>query len=129
MSPPPASRGETTLTMIQTIDQLVSHAHDLFQQAFDLFHDSKHGIVASERETAGLRLRSLSETLQKDIAQQREVAASLNVTDIADVYVTAGYTKGEAVIKAKEDLEGLNRRVDTIEGRIKRMVAEVMYEK
>jgi hypothetical protein len=107
MSPPPASRGETTLTMIQTIDQLVSHAHDLFQQAFDLFHDSKHGIVASERE----------------------IAASLNVTDIADVYVTAGYTKGEAVIKAKEDLEGLNRRVDTIEGRIKRMVAEVMYEK
>jgi hypothetical protein len=122
MSAPPASRGKKTLTTIQTIDQLVSRVHDLFQQVFDLYHDSKHAIVASERENAGLQLRSLSETLQKAITEQREVAASLNVTDIAEVYVTAGYTKDKAIIKAKEDLKGVNGRVDTIAGRIGRML-------
>ncbi|KAF2448449.1 hypothetical protein P171DRAFT_481517 [Karstenula rhodostoma CBS 690.94] len=127
MAPPPVFRGETTLTTIQTIDQLTTRVHELFQQAFDLYHDSKHAIVASERENASLQLRVLSETLQKDIAGQQEVSASLNVTDVAEVHVTAGYTKDEAVIRAKEDLAGLSRRIETIERLISKIVAEMVY--
>lgn len=127
MAAPPAFRGETTLTTIQTIDQRTVRIHELFQQVFDMYYDSKYAIVASERENSALQLRALSKTLQKDIAEQHEVAASLNVTDIAEVYVTAGYTKDEAVIKAKKDLAGLSERIRTIEGMIGRMAAEVVY--
>lgn len=127
MAPPPTFRGKTTLTTIQTIDQLTARTNELFEQAFDLYYDFKHALVASERENAGLQLRGLSETLQKEIAEQHKVTSSLKVTDVAEVYVTAGHTRDSAVLKAKEDLEGLTGRIHTIEARIGKMVAEVVY--
>ncbi|KAF9737451.1 hypothetical protein PMIN06_001144 [Paraphaeosphaeria minitans] len=127
MAPQPAFRGEKTLTTIQTIDQITTRVHELFQQAFDLYHDSKHALVASERETAGLQLRGLSEVLHKDIAEQHQVAASLKLTEVVEIHVTAGYTKEEAVVKAKEDLAGLSGRISTIEGMVGMMVAETVY--
>ncbi|KAJ4346680.1 uncharacterized protein N0V89_010611 [Didymosphaeria variabile] len=115
------------LATIQKVDQITDRIHELLLRVVDLHYEFKNGLVRSERENAGIQLKALSETIKKDIEEGRDAAAALNVTDVAEVYTTAGYTRDEALVKAKEDLAGLTGRMRKVEEILGRMVAEVVY--
>lgn len=126
MSQLPTPLGEATVASIQKVDQIVNRIHDLFFQATDLAHETHVAIVFTERENAGIQLKAVVETLKKEIDRLR-VHEALCVTDVAGVYLTAGYTRDEAIMKAKEALEGLYERVRVIENRAGKMVADLVY--
>ncbi|KAL1593691.1 hypothetical protein SLS60_010423 [Paraconiothyrium brasiliense] len=127
LSKMPTFRGETTLATIQKTDQITHRIHELLLRVVDLHYEFKNGFVPSERENSGIQLKALSETIKKDLSEGRDSAAELNVTDIAEAYTTAGYNRDEALVKAKEDLAGLAGRLRTIEEKVGKMVAEVVY--
>ncbi|KAF1969638.1 hypothetical protein BU23DRAFT_571363 [Bimuria novae-zelandiae CBS 107.79] len=127
MSTPPLQRGQSTLALIAHLSAHLTHLHTLLVRATDTYHESLTTLFSSDRETAKLSLRGITEEVKETIATLLELGGKVSVVDAAEIYVVAGYGKDEALGKANEDLDGFKERVRRVEEAVGGMVARVVY--
>ncbi|KAF2246282.1 hypothetical protein BU26DRAFT_409813, partial [Trematosphaeria pertusa] len=84
-------------------------------------------LLTVERERAGMQLKAVMETLEKEIREQREASRSISIVDIAELYRVAGRTRDEALGEARRDFEDTARAVKVVEERIAEFRADVVY--
>ena len=123
----PVFKGKLTIATIQNVDAISTHIDDLFSQAVNLFHETQSALVISEREHASIKLLVVRDRAQGEIERLKEEAEKLDFTAVAGMYAVAGYTKDQCIMRAKEDLLGLQDGIEKTEELMQRMVADVVY--
>jgi DNA polymerase elongation subunit (family B) len=92
-----------------------------------LYHEASAALMASDRAAGVNSLRAELEMLETDIEVYRNVAQSINVEDIVEMYVVAGRNKWRAEQITKEDFEDLESNLKQVENKLKELKADIVY--
>jgi len=91
-------------------------------------HSRTHSdVLATDRAGALNSLKAELDMLEHDLVAYRDIVKSIDITDIAGIYMVAGRGPHRALQIAKEDMEDLERSLREVEERIGECRAMAIY--
>jgi hypothetical protein len=92
-----------------------------------LHFSAKNDDIPMERAGAINSLTAELTMLEHDITEYRNLVRTIDITDIAGIYVCAGRGKNLALNMAKQDLEDVFSSLGELEDKVREMRAELLY--
>jgi hypothetical protein len=92
-----------------------------------IYHEASSALMTTDREAGVNSLKGELEMLEHDIKEYRELAKSVSVESITNLYLVAGRQRWRAQQIAKQDLENLEGSIQEVESKIKEMKADMVY--
>jgi hypothetical protein len=92
-----------------------------------LHFSAKHDNIPMERAGAVNSLTSELTMLEADIEEYRSLVRSIDITDIAGIYVCSGLATLPALTLAKKDLQDVFGSLEEVEAKVKEIRAELLY--
>jgi outer membrane murein-binding lipoprotein Lpp len=113
-----------------TILQISAHDDKIvtrLKEIARLYHETSAALMVTDRAAGVNSLRAELEMLETDVEAYRNVAQSINVEDIVEMYVVAGRNKRRAEQIANGDFEDLESNLKQVENKVKKLKADIVY--
>jgi outer membrane murein-binding lipoprotein Lpp len=83
--------------------------------------------MATDRAAGVNSLKAELQMLENDIEAYRNVAQSIRVEDIVEMYIVAGRQRWRAEQIATEDFEDLESSLNQVENKVRELKADIVY--
>jgi hypothetical protein len=113
----------TILQMSTHYDKIVSRWGNIVH----LYHEASAALMATDRAAGVNLLKAELEMMEIDIRAYRNVAQSIRVEDIVEMYIVAGRQRWRAEQIAREDFESLKSSLKQVENKVKDLKADIVY--
>ncbi|KAF1848133.1 uncharacterized protein K460DRAFT_375048 [Cucurbitaria berberidis CBS 394.84] len=91
-----------------------------------LYKEAKSDLLTTDRDGATNSLKAELEMLENDLVEYRNITRGMDITDVAEIYVTAGKSLYRALQIAKGDFANLEASLKVIEERIAGVRADIV---
>jgi hypothetical protein len=92
-----------------------------------LYHEASAAMMVTDRAAGVNSLKAELEMMENDIEAYRNVAQSIRVEDIVEMYIVAGRQRWRAEQIAREDFEDLESSWKQAENKVKELKADIVY--